>query len=36
LERIRNNSELAELWEEAGELDEWKDVLEDLTNRLNS
>lgn len=34
LDRILNNSELKELWEEGDEFEEWKKILEDLKQRV--
>lgn len=37
IDRIKNNSELKELWEEAGEdFEEWNKVLDDLNTRISS
>src|SRR5690606_12275219 len=34
IRRIRTNSELRQLWEEADALEEWMDAVQDLENRL--
>lgn len=34
IDRILNNSEMKELWEESGEFEEWKKILENLKNRI--
>jgi hypothetical protein len=36
IDRIKNNSEGKDLWEESGDVEEWNKVLDDLNTRISS
>ncbi|WP_209138103.1 MULTISPECIES: DUF4259 domain-containing protein [Niastella] len=36
IDRIKNNSELKELWEETEDFEKWNNVLDDLNTRISS